>query len=117
MLVENMKIDYILTALSPAMFGEQATAHFKLISMDEAQSLVTHDTEIMATRVSHDKLARKTFPQIKKETTRYASLRPGVVAIQLLYRGPPINEIGDIPIGGTITPYLIESEEYVEIEG
>jgi hypothetical protein len=107
-----MKIDYILTTFSPAMFGDGATVHIKAVHTDEAQGYVSEDTTIVATRVSHDRLARNTFPNAADEVTRYATLKPGVNAIHVHYRGPSVPEDGRIPIGGMVTCYLIEVEEY-----
>jgi hypothetical protein len=80
----NMKhADYILTTFSPAMFGEKASAHFKLISREDAAKMVGPNTEVIATRVSHDRLARKQLPGAREETGRYARLRerwPGKTA-------------------------------------
>lgn len=108
-----MKINYILTAFSPAMFGEAATAHVKLISIEEARALVSSDTRIMATRVTHERLARNQFPNAGDEVTRYANLKPGTNAIHLQYRGPMIPDDGSLPVGGVVSAYLIEVEEYV----
>jgi hypothetical protein len=111
-----MKIDYILTAFSPAMFGEGATVHIKAIHTDEAQGLASAVTKIVATRVSHDRLARNTFPNVSDEVTRYANLRPGTNAIHLHYRGPQVPEDGRLPIGAAITCYLVEVEDYQDKE-
>lgn len=111
-----MKINYILTAFSPAMFGEAATTHIKLISIEDARKLVTSDTRIMATRVTHERLARNQFPTAGDEVTRYANLKPGINAIHLHYRGPMIPDDGQIPIGGMVSAYLIEVEDYVAPE-
>jgi len=107
-----MKADYILTTFSPAMFGEGATAHIKVVELAEAQALVHEHTRIVATRVPHDRLARTQFPGAASETARYANLRPGVVAVHMHYRGPNVGEDGRLPVGGMITPYLLEVEEY-----
>lgn len=107
-----MTINYILTAFSPAMFGERATAHIKAITMEEARALVDRSTKIMATRVTHERLARTQFPAADPDPARYASLRPGTTALHLLYRGPPIPDSGEVPPTGALTPYLIEVEEY-----
>lgn len=111
-----MHADYILTTFSPAMFGEGATAHIKIIPHDEAASYITTGTKIVATRVSHDRLARQQLPGADVETARYAVLKPGVVAIHLHYRGPPIGEDGQLPLGGMCTFYLIEVEGYQSAE-
>lgn len=112
----TMNIDYILTALSPAMFGERATVHIKAITVDDAAKGVNRNTKIMATRVTHERLARGQFPHADQTATRYASLTPGTTALHLLYRGPPVPDSGELPIGGALTPYLIEVEEYQEQE-
>jgi hypothetical protein len=111
-----MKINYVLTAFSPAMFGEGATVHIKAVHTEEAQAMVSEDTRIVATRVSHDKLARNTFPKVNEEVTRYANLKAGTNAIHLHYRGPQVPEDGRMPIGSVITCYLIEVEEYQDKE-
>ena len=112
-----MKIDYVLTTFSPAMFGEKATVHIRIISPEEAQSVVTDSTRIVATRTGHERLARNQFPGASSETARYAMLKPSVNAIHLHYRGPQVPESGEMPMGGMVTFYLIEAEEYQEHEG
>lgn len=111
-----MKISYVLTTFSPAMFGDGATVHIRAISLDEARSYTDDRTKIAATRISHERLARETFPGVASEVRRYAELKPGGSAILLHYRGPQVNEDGKIPVGGIITCYLIEIEEYQEHE-
>ena len=111
-----MTANYVLTTFSPAMFGEQATAHIKIVPKEEAESYVTEHTRIVATRVSHDRLARNQLPGANEETARYAMLKPGVTAIHLHYRGPQIGDDGKLPISGMCTFYLIEVEEYQEHE-
>ncbi|MDP9412721.1 MAG: hypothetical protein M3Q08_01230 [Pseudomonadota bacterium] len=106
--------NYILTTFSPAMFGEGATAHIKIITPDVAKTLVGADTKIVATRVSHDRLARNQFPAAAPDTSRYAVLKPGTTAIHIHYRGPQVPESGELPVGGMITNYLIEVEDYQE---
>lgn len=106
--------DYVLTMFSPAMFGEKATVHLKIIPQSEAQSLVGPNTRIVATRVTHDRLARAQLPGAHPETARYASLRDGMSAIHLHYRGPAIPDSGDLPVGGMCTFYLVEVDEYHE---
>jgi hypothetical protein len=107
-----MKINYVLTTFSPAMFGEAASAHIRIISKDEAGSLVDEGTKIVATRTSHERLARNQFPHAGEETARYAMLKPGVNSIHLHYRGPQVPDSGDVPLGGMVTFYLIETTEY-----
>lgn len=109
-----MNINYVLTAFSPAMFGHKATAHISIISLDEARALVDRNTRLMATRVTHEHLGRVLFPNISPEPTRYADLRPGVNALHLHYRGPPLSISGDLPQGAVVTPYLIEVEDFQE---
>lgn len=111
---ELMKADYILTTFSPAMFGEGATAHIRILDLDQAQSLVERTTKVVASRVSHDRLAKNQFPDASEGTARYAVLKPGMTAIHLHYRGPQVGDDGSIPIGGMVTCYLIEVEEYQE---
>jgi hypothetical protein len=107
-----MKINYVLTTFSPAMFGEGATVHIRPITLEDAQKLVDEDTRISATRVSHDRLARLKFPNAHEETARYAQLKPGTSAIHLHYRGPQVPDSGQMPIGSSVSFYLIEAEEY-----
>lgn len=111
-----MHADYVLTTFSPAMFGERATAHIKIIAKDEATALISERTKIVATRVSHDRLARNQLLGADRETARYAMLNPGVTAIHLHYRGPQIGDDGHLPASGMVTFYLIEVEEYLEPE-
>jgi len=107
--------NYVLTTFSPAMFGEGATAHIKIISKEDAQSRVGDTTKIVATRVSHDRLARDQLSGANSETARYATLNPGVCAIHMHYRGPNVGDDGRLPLGGMVTFYLIEVDEYQEI--
>lgn len=109
-----MNINYVLTAFSPAMFGQRATTHISIISLEEAKSLVNENTRLMATRITHEKLGRGVFPNLSPEPTRYADLRPGVNAIHLHYRGPPLDQSGELPPGSVVTPYLIEVQEFQE---
>lgn len=107
-----MKINYVLTTFSPAMFGEGATAHIKVITKEEAQSLIGDETRVVATRPSHERLARNQFPGVSEETARYAMLKPGTNAIHLHYRGPQVPEDGTMPAGSMVTFYLVETEDY-----
>jgi hypothetical protein len=107
-----MKIHYVITTFSPAMFGEKATSHIRIIPTDEARALIDQDTKVVATRLSHERLARHQLPGAHPETHRYAMLKPGVNALSLHYRGPQIPDNGDIPLGAMVTFYLIEVEEY-----
>jgi hypothetical protein len=68
--------------------------------------------KISAARVSHDRLARSLFPDIHGDTARYAQLKPVITAIHLHYRGPQVLHNGDVPIGGSVSFYLIEPEDY-----
>lgn len=83
-----MPVDYVLTTFTPAMFGEGATAHIKIVEAAETQSLVDRNTRIVATRVSHDRLARNQLKGMAQDTARYATLKGGVTAIHIHYRGP-----------------------------
>jgi hypothetical protein len=111
-----MNIDYILTAFSPAMFGNAATAHIQMLTLEEAKERVDANTLIQATRSTHEMLARNVFPQITRPATRYADLTPGRAVLHLHYRGPPIGTDGVVPAGSVVTPYLIEVEEFQEAE-
>ena len=108
--------DYILTTFSPAMFGEQATAHIRIVPKDEADRLVGPSTRIVATRVSHERLAKRQFPPAADETARYAMLKPGIAAIHLHYRGPQVADDGHLPTGGMVTFYVIDTEEYQDAD-
>lgn len=111
-----MQADYVLTTFSPAMFGAGATAHIKIIEAQEARQLVGQQTKVVATRISHDRLARRQLPGGAVETARYAQLQPGTTSIHLHYRGPTVAEDGELPVGGMVTFYLIEAEDYQEEE-
>lgn len=111
-----MQIDYVLTTFSPAMFGDRATAHIRAIPVEEVQALITSKTKIAATRISHERFARETFPNANPEVRRYATLNTGANAVLLHYRGPPMGENGVIPSGGLVTCYLIETEAYQDSE-
>ena len=39
-------------------------------------------------------------------------LKPGIPAIHLLYRGPQVGDDGRVRVGGMVTFYLIEAEDY-----
>ena len=110
-----MPADYVLTTFTPAMFGEGATAHIKIVDAAEAQSMITKDTKVVATRVSHDRLARTQLPGAAEETARYAMLKAGITALHLHYRGPQVGDDGRLPAGAMITYYLIEVDEYQEM--
>ena len=109
-----MKINYILTTFSPAMFGEGATAHIRIIPQEDARALVDESTQVVATRPGHERLAKAQLPGASDETARYAMLKPGTNAIHLHYRGPQVQDSGAMPIGGMVTFYLVEVEEYQE---
>lgn len=109
-----MKINYILTTFSLAMFGEGATIHTRVITQEEADRLVDEHTKIIATRVSHERLARNQFGGLTNEVARFASMEPGANAIHISYRGPPVAEDGELPFGGSVILYLVETEEYAE---
>lgn len=111
-----MKITFILTTFSPALFGTKATCHIKLIDAATARSLVDEDTRIVATRISHERLARTLFPDAARETSRYANLKPDTNAILLHYRGPQVPDSGEMPLDAVVTYYLIETEQYQEHE-
>lgn len=112
----NIKINFILTAFSPVMFGARGTCHIQLMTVEEARRLVDADTKIMASRVTHERLARNQFPGVSPDVVRFAELKPGVNALHLHYRGPMIGDDGLLPPGGFVQCYLIEAEEYVEAE-
>lgn len=109
-------VDYILTTFSPAMFGEKASAHIRIVSKEEAEKLVGPSTPVVATRVSHERLAKSQFPNASSDTARYAGLKPGTDAIHIHYRGPQVPDTGELPLDGMVTFYLIEADEYEEAE-
>jgi hypothetical protein len=109
-------VDYILTTFSPAMFGTGATVHIKPIALEDARKLVDAETRVSATRVSHDRLARIQFPDVHEETARYAQIKPGTTAIHIHYRGPQVPDSGEVPLGASVSFYLIEAEEYQDAE-
>lgn len=107
-----MKINFILTNFSPAMVGEKASLHIRALQVHEAQALVDGNTKILATRIPHERLARGMFPNADPELARFVSLKDGVNALFLQYKGPQLGEDGKIPFGATVIPYLIEVENY-----
>jgi len=109
-----MRISYILTTFSPAMFGDKASIHLKTISVDEAKQIIDDKTEIVATRASHENLAKNIFGITR--TARFADMRPEKEAILIHYRGPAVSDDGLTPATGVVTLYLIESENYLEAE-
>lgn len=106
--------NYILTTFAPAMFGEKATAHLKLIPHAEAVGWVNEDTKVVSTRVSHEALAKSLFPMAAPTVQRYVDLSADKVAILISYRGPPVPDSGQVPATGAVTYYLIEVEAYQE---
>ena len=98
------------------MFGEGAIAHIKIIDVNEAQSWVDEKTKIVANRLSHETLARNQFPETALQTARYAMLKPGITALHLHYRGPRVGDDGRVPVGGMVTFYPIEAEDYQAAE-
>ena len=107
-----MKANYILTTLSPTMFGASASIFMKTITEDEARDRITDDTQIVSTRESHANMAQILFGT--RRVIRIAELGPDRCAILIHYRGPPVGDDGHKPKGGTITYYLFETEEYDE---
>jgi len=109
-----MSATYILTTFSPTMFGEKASIYMRQVSKDEAKSKISDETRIIATRESHENMARNLFGD--RDTARYADMGPDKSAILIHYRGPPVGDDGHTPKGGTLTFYLIETEPYEEPE-
>lgn len=97
------------------MFGGEATAHIKIVSEREALERIGPETQIVATRESHENMAKGLFGD--RRVVRQADLGPEKSAICLIYRGPPVPDNGVVPKGATIKYYLIEVEEYYEDEG
>lgn len=106
------RVDYILTTFSPTMFGESASIYLKTIDKDDAKGRIGVDTQIVATRESHENMARNLFGDHR--TVRHADLAPGRSAVIIHYRGPPVGDDGHTPKGATLTYYLVEVEEYEE---
>lgn len=96
------------------MFGTMATAHLRLVAREEADAWVTENTKIVASRASHERLAKLQFPGAAEALQRYGTLDPGKNAILISYRGPPAPDTGIVPDTGTVLFYLIEVEEYQE---
>jgi len=118
--MRTLPVDYVLTTYSATMFGDMASVHqMKIENLGLVQGLVGPNTQIVATRPSHENLARKFFGS-EIRSTRFADMAPAhdsfKSAILLHYRGAPISDDGLIPEGGTVTFYLIEAEEYQEPE-
>lgn len=103
-------MDFILTTFSPAMFGDHASIDIKKIPLRDAMDLVDASTKIVATRVSHEALARNTFPAAG-EVARFVTVQPGQRALVLNYRGPPIPDSGETPPDGQVVVYLVEAFE------
>ncbi len=108
-------VNYVLTTFSPTMFGDRASIHQMTMPIEDALALIDHSTtQIVATRASHENLAKNLFGDLR--TTRFADMAPDKSAIFIHYRGAPIADDGVIREGGVVTLYLIESEEYQEYE-
>jgi hypothetical protein len=82
------------------MFGKNASAHIRIVSKEEAETLVGPSTRVVATRVSHERLAKSQFPDAANETARYAMLQRGTDAIHMHYGGPQVADTGELPVGG-----------------
>ncbi len=108
-------VNYILTTYSATMFGDRASIHQMVVSAEVAKGLIGPATQIVATRASHENLAKLVFGQDMR-VTRFADMVPEKSAILVHYRGAPIGDDGVPPEGSTVTFYLVESEEYQEPE-
>ena len=106
-------VDYVPTTFLPVMFGEEATAHIKIVESAEAQSLVDETTKVLANRPGHEKLVRNQLLSLQMETARYAMLKPGIPAIP---RGPQVGDDGRLTISGMVTFNLIEIQEYQAVD-
>lgn len=104
--------NYILTTFSLTMFGDKATSHIRKVEESEARKWIDDNTQVVATRMSHDNMAQNLFG--KRRTVRYADLGPDKSAIGIIYRGPPVPDDGTLPKDGQISYYLIEVEEYYD---
>lgn len=105
-----MPVNYILTTFSPTMFGESASIFMRTVPKKEAKELIGSETQIVATRESHENLAKNLFGPYR--VIRSADLSPDRSAILIHYRGPPVQDDGHTPKGAVLTYYLIEVEEY-----
>lgn len=107
-------VEVILTTYSVTMFGPKASIHQQEIDEATMLSLIGPDTQIVATRQSHESMAKQLCGDLP--VTRFADMSPDSSAIAIHYRGAPISETGQLADGGVVTYYLIESEDYLEEE-
>ena len=107
------KADYILTTFSPTMFGGRASVHLETLDTDSAASFVGPDTAIVATRPSHENMAKNLFGA-GQPVTRFADCRPGRTALVIHYRGSQVPEDGTIPADGNITVFRVDVEDFIE---
>jgi len=107
-------VNYVLTTYSATMFGTAASIHQKEVTLDEAKALIGPSTTLIATRKSHENMAKRVFGDLAVE--RFADMHPEKSAILLHYRGVPLSDEGTVPADATVTLYLIESEEYLDEE-
>lgn len=112
--MRKLPVDYVLTTYSVTMFGPKASIHQQEVTIETAKCLLGVGTQIVATRASHENMAKHLFGDLK--TTRFADMAPDKSAIVIHYRGAPIDDTGVVPDGSTVTLYLVESEEYQEAE-
>ena len=92
------------------MFGESAGIFMRIITKAEAKKLIDDETQIVATRESHENMAKHLFGS--RRVVRTADLSPGRSAVLIHYRGPPVGDDGHTAKNAVITYYLIEVEEY-----
>ena len=109
----SRKADYILTTFSPTMFGGRASIHLETLDTDDAKNFVGEDTAIVATRPSHENMAKNLFG-VDQPVTRFADCRPGRTALVIHYRGSQVPDDGTIPADGVVTIFLVDVEDFIE---
>lgn len=106
-------VDYILTTFSPTMFGGRASIHIETLDKDNAAAFVGEDTAIVATRASHENMAKNLFGDAQP-VTRFADCRPGRSALVIHYRGSQVPDDGTIPADGVVTIFRVDVEDFIE---
>lgn len=109
-----LPVTFVLTAFSITMFGSKASIHMEEVSLETAKCLLGPATQIVATRPSHENMAKQLFGDMR--VTRFADMTEGTTALVLHYRGAPIDDTGTVPEGGVVTVYLVEADSYQELE-
>ena len=111
----KLPVEYILTTFSVSMFGPKASIHLQELTLEAAKCLLGMNTKIVATRNTHEALAKRTFGEAI-EVVRFADMTPDHSAIVMHYRGAALKDDEAVPEGSTITYYLVESEDFIEEE-